>query len=281
MSFCSNCGQRIEENTKFCTNCGARINATPDTEREQTFEGNIHKCPNCGEVLPSFVANCPSCGFEIRGKTATASVKELYSELNRAVSVSQKNYRIRNFPIPNSKEDILEFMILASSNIFGESDKSIYEAWLAKLDQTYQKAELVFKGDADFAKIQSIYENCWNNIHAERQRRINKYVIDIVIRNIAVCVGIMLMVAAVIVDHSGGDSSLMEMIAFICLIASAVLLIKRKASFIDYVISAVSGLLMIPLAFLFDDGSVANLTGTAVLIIVAVNYFKSLSKPKE
>ena len=41
---------------------------------------------------------------------------------------------IRNFPIPNAKEDIIEFMILASSNILGEDERDIYVAWIVKFE---------------------------------------------------------------------------------------------------------------------------------------------------
>lgn len=110
MPYCTNCGKEIVGNVKFCSNCGAVTNNTNNvtSKRQTVFEGNIHKCPNCGEVLPSFAASCSSCGYEIRGNSAADSVKELYNSLNKEVSTSQKDSIIRNFPIPNSKEDILE-----------------------------------------------------------------------------------------------------------------------------------------------------------------------------
>ena len=146
MPYCTNCGCQITDNAKFCSNCGSAINSSKNdqSERKTVYEGNIHKCPNCGEVLQSFVANCPACGYELRGNMAADSVRKLYWELNRTTTPAQKDLIIRSFPIPNSKEDILEFMIMASSNILGEDDRDIYEAWLAKFEQAYQKAVLLF-----------------------------------------------------------------------------------------------------------------------------------------
>lgn len=280
MAFCINCGQHLDEGVKFCPACGhsVEVEKTINSERETVYEGSVHKCPNCGEVLPSFVAHCPSCGYEIRGNSAVKSVQELYMEINKATSNFQKDTMIRNFPIPNSKEDILEFMVIASSNIIGEDDKDIYEAWLVKFEQAYQKAVLLFKTDDDFSKIERIYENCQNNISAEKQRKINRFTIDTIIRNIAVVAGMVLVIAALFIDRTGGNSSLMELAGCIVLIASAASLFKRGAVFIDYIVSVVSGLLMIPLSFLFDNGSVVELCGAIVLIIVAVNYFKSLKR---
>mgnify|MGYP003436194760 FL=1 len=180
MPFCTNCGSRINDGSKFCSECGASI-STPNREnttRKSVFDGEIHKCPSCGEVLNSFVAVCPSCGYEIRGKAATNSVQQFYWELNKTTSVEQKDLMIRNFPIPNTKEDILEFLILASSNIIGEDEKDIFEAWTAKFEQGYQKALLLFGQDTDFSRIQQIYDEYQMNIGNEKTKKINKKFFD-------------------------------------------------------------------------------------------------------
>ena len=75
--FCLNCGKQIDDDSEFCCFCGEkvqRIKTQPqqkeepkiESKRNVVYEGNIHKCPNCGEVLKSFEATCPSCGFEFR-----------------------------------------------------------------------------------------------------------------------------------------------------------------------------------------------------------------------
>ena len=80
MPFCSNCGQKIDAKAKFCSGCGAKTavqtsnsttnkttsnatrNATGNTERRTVYEGEIRKCPNCGEMIrPHRV--CDKCGF--------------------------------------------------------------------------------------------------------------------------------------------------------------------------------------------------------------------------
>lgn len=80
---------------------------------------------------------------------------------------------IQNFPIPNTKEDVFEFMVLASANIdpsaVGQyihpaesseekSRKMLSNAWNAKLEQVYQKAKLTFGNSPDFYEIQEIYD---------------------------------------------------------------------------------------------------------------------------
>ena len=102
MPFCTNCGAQIAEGAKFCTNCGA-ASTRPESGRKTVYDGNVHKCPNCGEALTAFTSVCPSCGYEIRGKSAVASVQTFYSDLSKAQTTEQKDRMIRNFPIPNTK----------------------------------------------------------------------------------------------------------------------------------------------------------------------------------
>lgn len=72
----------------------------------------------------------------------------------------EKANLIVNFSVPNTKEDIMEFMLLASSNInpkYG-TDDIVSKAWISKLDQVFQKAELSMRNSPDFAQIKNIYD---------------------------------------------------------------------------------------------------------------------------
>lgn len=173
MPFCSNCGKEIENNAKFCSGCGSPQNATPadnQGQRKTKFEGEIHKCPQCGEVLDSFTTVCPACGYELRGSSTTSAVKEFATKLDNVTTEYQKENIIRSFPIPNTKEDIFEFMILASSNIDEHPNKEVFNAWIAKFEQCYQKAKLSFKQESDFVKIQAIYEKTQKTIKKIRRK---------------------------------------------------------------------------------------------------------------
>lgn len=107
MAFCVNCGQQLGEGAKFCTNCGQTVTThkTENSERKTVYDGEIHKCPNCGEIIDAFVTNCPACDYEIRGSKATVSLQQFYWDLHRAKNSEEKASMIRNYPIPNSKED--------------------------------------------------------------------------------------------------------------------------------------------------------------------------------
>lgn len=120
MPFCMNCGKEIPEGAKFCASCGTAIGTIKKEEpqRKTTYDGEIHKCPNCGEILKSFMPNCPSCGYEIRTVNSSNSpVNELARRIENATSLEMKIELITNFYVPNTKEDIYEFFILAVSNL--------------------------------------------------------------------------------------------------------------------------------------------------------------------
>lgn len=248
----------------------------------------MHKCPNCGEAVDAFTANCPSCGYEFRGAKAASSVQRFASELSLASETQHKVSIIRNFPIPNTKEDIFEFMLLASSNISGEQNKSIFDAWLVKFDQSYQKARLVIKDAEDLAQIQGIYDQTQKRIKRERMRmgaqalsnpegRASR-IISLIGKNLAVVAGIVLYIMAIVTYNRNGNGSMLELAGVIVLIASAATLAKRNATLVEYIIGLLSGLLSIAMSKLLVNGSMLELGGVIVLIIVAVNFFRGAVK---
>lgn len=180
MKYCTACGAEAAPLAKFCSECGSQsflqtrpdLNAKNENDgaapsgRKQEFAGKITKCPNCGEVLKALSVKCPSCGFELQEITAVSSVSEFAKTLSETYSSRKKIELVRNFPIPNAKADIFEFLVLATSNFDTKkhmeaqgSTREMSEAWLSKIEQAYVKAESLFRNDADFSKFRKIYES--------------------------------------------------------------------------------------------------------------------------
>ncbi len=198
--FCIKCGAKLPADGKFCSECGAVVNNTTSTkERKQEYVGTVYKCSNCGCVITKTMAICPECGWKVTGQTAVSSVQEFKEqlmaiELNRKKGFDierllfksdapasptdlQKLSLIRNFPIPNAIDDILEFMLLAVANIdvrlskntwrnnrtprtmetMATIGRTISNAWVSKMQQAYQKAQITFPKDPIFQNIKSLY----------------------------------------------------------------------------------------------------------------------------
>lgn len=218
--YCRNCGEKLMPNSKFCNYCGTPTDNTENkekvieekknetsreelTERKMVYDGKIHKCPNCGEVLNSFVTNCPACGYELRDSKNSNAVEELsrkleHIEQNRdrtkvstkilgAFNLSdgltktdeQKISLIRNFPIPNTKEDLYEFLILSKSNIeidlyentqIKSARLAVSDAWKAKFEQAYQKAKLLLKNDDRIIEVDAMYKEINKSISKAKRK---------------------------------------------------------------------------------------------------------------
>lgn len=205
MAYCAKCGKHLDSEARFCPGCGEPVQANNEpssASRKETWEGSVHKCPNCGAPVGSFEAFCPVCGNELRDKEAADSVSELSKKLDqiesgrtggrkrkklseRAAEQSDIEQRkislIRTYPIPNTVEDILEFVILASSNVepgsysswnTGAYSKAVSEAWLAKCDQAIHKAEISFHGNPLVEKMHSIRDGVTSDIKKAKRKGI-------------------------------------------------------------------------------------------------------------
>ena len=118
MVFCSNCGTQLADGAKFCANCGTPAGISGNENvRKQEFVGTMRKCPNCGQILQAFQAKCPSCGHEIIEVSITNSIREFFDKYLQVQNNEQKLELINNYPIPNAKEDLLEFSLLTCQQI--------------------------------------------------------------------------------------------------------------------------------------------------------------------
>lgn len=171
MAFCTNCGNQISDSMKFCSECGTPVvhrNSAEDSHRKTVYDGELHKCPNCGDTIDAYETVCEACGFEIRGRKTTSVVHELAVKLEYTNFTQKKDELIRTFYIPNTKEDIHEFFILALSNI--KIGGMNIDAWMVKLEQAYQKAELAFNDTEEFERLKQLYQK------AQSMHRTNKTV---------------------------------------------------------------------------------------------------------
>jgi hypothetical protein len=175
-TFCSSCGTEMT-GAKFCPSCGtpAGGNAAPPPPAAKPAAekvGNIRKCPSCGTPIGSFVGACPNCGHEFNNAAVASAVKEFTDKL-QALLANEPRYGaddgkwmawstrgeglIESFPIPNTREELIEFAILVSGKLKNHDNNFGDKPWLLKWNQIIQKAEFVLADDpATLEKIKAM-----------------------------------------------------------------------------------------------------------------------------
>ena len=202
--FCQSCGIPIQvinnpQSVEKMPNMLQKIKRTSDmtqnsettySDRKQEFVGKILKCPVCGEILKSFVTCCPVCGYELREIESAMSIKKFVAKLeqiegDRTESMEdeeqlcktdlQKINLIRSFSVPNTKEDLIEFFILAASNVnenygtLSASQEALSHAWEAKYEQVYQKAIICLGDTPEIKEIKKIYNEKRKNLNKKNK----------------------------------------------------------------------------------------------------------------
>ena len=187
-----------KSNEDFVTSDGTERVETigVDDKAEENSKKEIIKCPNCGASINSFEYKCPYCRTELRNIEASSAMEKFSQEFEKIKSRPLPKYDgkesimkklvghdynqdrerfyedakddrdeeiasfIRNYPVPNTKEDLVEFMILAKSNYdhLSYEDEDLRSAWNAKMNQIVQKAKLTIKNPNDLKPITDIYD---------------------------------------------------------------------------------------------------------------------------
>jgi len=91
-------------------------------------------------------------------------------QIESSLSLEKANI-IKNFPVPNSKEDLLELLAMATSNAYDNDGRvgSEEEVWIQKCDQIYSKVKTVSSND------KQLLENATNMIVALMRKLPAKY----------------------------------------------------------------------------------------------------------
>lgn len=148
--------------------------------------GDVKKCPNCGEPVEPMAVKCSACGYEFRNVEALKSSQRLAEKLEaineayRGKEGSQFDVNrdreqvtaIKNFPIPTTKEDLLDFAISMqskwNSSTMDDGLAGLKSAYKAKYDECVKKAQVLFPNDPMFQGVFEQYQadkkNIWANM---------------------------------------------------------------------------------------------------------------------
>lgn len=307
MNQCEMCGKPIVEDARFCVYCGAalkpekaiirihgadtasvegqgRVQEKADyheNSRKSVYAGELQKCPNCGEILDSFMAVCPSCGYELREVRVPHSLQELSEQISGTMSRERQIQLIRNYVIPNTKGDILEFMLLAASNIEphkiadSATGDEVTQAWITKFNQAFQKAKMLFAEDPDYEKYQNIYRQVYQKI-AEVQSSQNEEMLTVLVKkNFGIVCGVVCLLISAVMSSFGGEGDLLGLAGCVILICSVIVMSKRKAASEEYILGIGSGVLALALSILVSDAVVLGLGGFIVTVMAGISYLRA------
>ena len=164
--------------------------AQPSAPKSEKY-GDVRKCPACGAIVPSMAAKCPECGYEFTNVEANSSTRLLmqkideiqaqYAELTANVdnkdesTIRTRGYQVKrqlndrtaqliqNFPIPNTREDLIEFLTLCIGNskadsIMLDGNDPVTPAWRKKLQQVIAKVKVALPNDQQAQELIEEYE---------------------------------------------------------------------------------------------------------------------------
>ena len=163
--------------------------------------GDVKKCPRCGEPVEPMAVKCSACGYEFRNVEALKSSQRLAEKLE-AINEAYRGKKvetnmgfgfkqdttvfevgreqvtaIKSFPVPTTKEDLLDFAISMQSkwNSSTLSDRlaGLESAYKAKYDECVNKAQVLFPNDPMFQGVfeqhQADKKNIWANMSTQKK----------------------------------------------------------------------------------------------------------------
>lgn len=151
MAFCTNCGHQLADGAKFCYECGSKAKIDISNRAERSV-------------------NCKQLGI-IQKFAATLARLETGDQI----------VQVKDFPIPDSKEDLMAFFVLAASSInckryndidggLSSEERDLSDAWEFKFNQSYDKAIVTLVGTPEFNNINALYQKKTNEIAAAKSR---------------------------------------------------------------------------------------------------------------
>ena len=166
----------------------ARLGSQQPEKKQEKF-GTILKCPSCGSPVPAFTTKCKDCEHEFRNISANKSLSNLATKLeNIEINIREqiiknqwgnndeiKKEIIMNYPIPNTKSDLVEIGVFISSkfiintpddlsienrNKFTSYSERWNNVWISKYKQIMLQAKVLCKDDpTTYSSLLSLVDN--------------------------------------------------------------------------------------------------------------------------
>ena len=141
----------------------AKMRPTPPIQPAQSNKmGNVMKCPSCGAPYEPGAGKCSNCGHVFQNIDAVKSSVKLAEGIQKMMGMARKkaftdqvseadiskigNY-ISTFPLPNAKDDLLDFILNLDTKRKANDYDYLVEAYDTKYREAVNKAKVIFPGD--------------------------------------------------------------------------------------------------------------------------------------
>lgn len=147
-----------------------------ENSKSSNSMGEIKRCPHCNAVVPVASTKCEECEYVFRNVEVVSSrqkLSEIIEEINKKDFSSggivgflgldllkeerkdqARAQAIINFPVPNAKEDLLEFLLFLEPHnkkrSLNSEERESVKAYRTKYEECIRKASLFFADDPQF-----------------------------------------------------------------------------------------------------------------------------------
>lgn len=149
------------------------LRSIPPKTIDSNKVGIVKKCPNCGAPYHPGTGKCPECGhlFQEMGGNSSAQrlaegVQRILNDSNNKENIISQTFGVSlgldklkkveqyvlNFPIPNTKDDMLEFITSLDSKRKMEGSSGLQNVYKAKYKEVIKKAKIMFPDDEQLSE---------------------------------------------------------------------------------------------------------------------------------
>ena len=136
----------------------------------------INRCPNCGATLPGRVSQCPECGYVFYSVSTSPSIIKLSNELKNTSSLKRRKRLIESFVTPNTKSELLDFIIFVKPHVLDYEDKTRL-SYQKKYLESIDKCKKYFPNNGEVQTYLNEYEHIKDRIKKDRRSRAFKSLI--------------------------------------------------------------------------------------------------------
>ena len=131
-------------------------------------------CPICQTEIPHGISICPKCGWQ-RSKSVDIAASNFIQEFSKGLVLAEKQERkpsyIENYPLPNSKNDLVEFALLLKNKSFSKFDwehyKKVNYHWAEgkKYKECIDKLQMLYPDDPQAKVVVANYKKVMKYEH--------------------------------------------------------------------------------------------------------------------